>query len=132
MTSSDDPEARADNARQALRLLAHATRHITDPTPIYPILGDLSNGLASCAQSLHQLAALHEGPAREHAQQAGDAHKRSAASYQIAWELHRAAVMVAQAAKILDKAHELEATITYDLSHADQSIEPPRGHGMSL
>ena len=135
MTTSDSPETHADNARQALRQLAHATRYLGDPTQIYPILGDLSNGLASFAQSLHQMAAFHEGPVREHPQQAGDARAGRAASYHVAWELHRAGDMLAQTAKTLDKAHELEATIAYDLSEVDLPIEtrqPPQEHGMSL
>lgn len=135
MTTSDGPEANADTARQALGQLARATRHIENPTQIYPILGDLSNALASFAQSLHQMAASHEGPVREHAQLTGDARSGRATAYQIAWELHRAAEMLAQATKPLDKAHELEATIAYDLREADLSIQsrPPQpGHGVSL
>ncbi|WP_110240169.1 hypothetical protein [Nocardioides gilvus] len=135
MTTSDSLEARADKARQALRQLAHGTRHIEDPTQIYAILGDLSNGLVSFAQSLHQIAAFHDAPGRGHVQLAGDARAGRATSYQVAWELHRAAEMLAQGAKALDKAHELEATITYDLREADLSIETPRtqrGRGLSL
>lgn len=135
MTTSDSPETHADNARQALRQLAHATRHIEDPTQIYPVLGDLSNGLASVAQSLHQIAAFREGPAREHAHLAGDAREGRAASYQVAWELHRAGDMLAQTAKTLNKAHEREATIAYDLSEVDLPMaarRPPQGHGTSL
>src|SRR5690606_25476198 len=124
MTTSDNPEAHADNARQALRQLAHTTRGIEDPTHIYPIMSDLSNALTSFAQSLHQIAAFHEGPARWHAQLAGDARPGRAVSYQIVWELHRAAEMLAQTAKPLDKAHELEASIVYDLREADLSIAP--------
>ena len=105
MTTSDNPETHADTARQALRQLAHATRHFEDPTQIYPIMGDLSNSLASLAQSLHQIAAFHERPVREQAQVAGDTRARRATSYHVAWELHRAADMLTQTAKTLDKAH---------------------------
>src|SRR5690606_34801198 len=118
-------EAHADNARQALRQVAHATRRIEDPTQIYPILGDLSNALASFAQSLHQIAAFHEVPGRGYVQLTGDARAERAASYQVASQLHRTAEMVAQTAKTLDKAHELEASIAYDLREADASIEAP-------
>jgi len=135
MTTPDSPEVRADNARQVLRQLTDATRHIEDPTQIYPILSDLANALASFSQSLHQIAAAHEAPARHHALLAGDERAGRATSYQIAWELHRAAEMMAQATKRLDRAHDLEATITYDLLEPDLSIHsrPPQpGHGVSL
>jgi hypothetical protein len=121
MTSSNSPEAHADGARQALRQLAHVTRRVADPTQIYPILGDLSNALASFAQSLHQIAAFHDAPPQEHARLPRDARAARAASYQVAWELHRAAEMIAQATKTLDKAHELEATITYGLRGSDMN-----------
>lgn len=135
MTCIDCPDSHADDARQALRQLAHATRHMTDPTQIYPIVGDLSNGLASLAQSLHQIAAVNESLAREHAQLAGDVRAGRAASYQASWGLHRAAEMLTQTTMALDEAHELEASIAYDLREADLSIEtrrPQHGHGGSL
>jgi hypothetical protein len=115
MATFDRPRTHADEAREALRQLAHATRRVEDPTEIYTVLGELTNGLASLAQSLHQIAEFHEGPARKRAWVTGDAQKGRAASHQVAWELHRAAEIVHQVANGIDRAHEVEATIGYDI-----------------
>jgi hypothetical protein len=131
----DRPHTHADEAREALRQLAHATRHVEDPTEIYPVLGELTNGLASLAQSLHQIADFHEGPAHKRAWVTGDARSGRAASYQVAWELHRAAEMVHQVATGIDRAHEVEATIAYDIHDypaLDAVPRRPNEPGLSL
>lgn len=115
MSASTRPYAHADQARDALRSLAHATRDLEDPTEIYAVLGELTNGLASLAQSLHQMGDFHEGPARKRVWVTGDPRAGRAASYQVAWELHRAAEMVHRVAAGIDRAHEVESTITYDV-----------------
>lgn len=125
MSASNHPQVHADAAREALRSLAHSTRDMDDPTEIYSILGGLTNGLASLAQSLHQIGDFHEGPARKRAWVAGDPRPGRAASYQVAWELHRAAEMVHQVAAGIDRAHEVEATITYDVPDFP-GLAPPR------
>lgn len=126
MATFDRPGAHADEAREALRQLAHATRDLDDPTEIYSVLGELTNGLASLAQSLHQIGNFHEGPARKRAWITGDARTGRAASYQVAWELHRAAEMVHQVAAGIDRAHEVEATITYDVRDFPALAPVPR------
>ena len=126
MPPFDRPRTHANDARKALRQLAHATRHVEDPTETYPVLGDLTNALASLAQSLHQMGDFHEGPARERAWVTGDARTGRAASYQVAWELHRAAEMVHQVAAGLDRAHEVEATIAYDVRDHPALAPVPR------
>ena len=45
----------------------------------------------------------------------GDPHAGRAASYRESWELHRAAEMIHQVAECVDRAHEIEATIAYDI-----------------
>lgn len=125
MPTFNRPRAHADKARAALRQLAHATRHVEDPTDIYAILGDLSNGLASLAQSLHQVGDFHDGPSTKRAWVDGDVRAGRAASYQVAWELHRAAEMVHQAGGVIDRAHEVEATIAYDVHDLPNSAPVP-------
>lgn len=120
------PRAHADEAREALRQLAHATRQLEDPTEIYSILGELTNGLASLAQSLHQIAEFHEGTAPKLAWLTDDARTGRAASYQVAWEIHRAAEMVHQVANGLDRAHEVEATLTYEVHDSPTLAAVPR------
>lgn len=122
MSPVDRPRTHAAEACTALRRLAHATRHLEDPTEIYPSLGELTNGLASLTQSLHQIAGYHDAPASTRASVSGDTRNGRAASYQVAWELHRAAEMVDQVRKAVERSHEVEATIAYDLAEAVQDF----------
>lgn len=121
----------AEEAREALRGLAHATRSIDDPTEIYSLLGSLSSALASLSQSLHQIGAFHDGPARGRAWITG-ARTGRAASSQIASELHRAAEMARQVGAGIDRAHQVEATITYDVHGGPPAREPTRAPGLLL
>ena len=135
MPSFNDPAADADELREAVRGLAHATRAIEDPMSVYPVLGAVSSALASLSQSLHQLGDFHDAPTRKQAWMNGDPHAGRAASYKISWELHRAAEMIHQVAEGVDRAHEIEATIAYDIAD-DPSLAPiPRplqDRGLSL
>jgi len=114
MPTFTNPNDDAEEAREALRGLAHATRSIDDPTDIYPVLGSLTNGLASLAQALHQLGDFHDGPALRTTWVTNDARKGRSASYRVSWELHRAAEMLHQVAESIDRARDVEATIAYD------------------
>ena len=111
MPTFNDPVADADELREAVRGLGHATRSVDDPTAIYPVLGSISSALATLTQTLHQLGCFHDGPARKQAWINGDPHAGRAASYKESWELHRAAEMIHQVAGCVDRAHEIEATI---------------------
>jgi hypothetical protein len=135
MPTFSDPVADADELREAVRSLAHATRSIADPTSIYPVLGAVSSALASLSQSLHQLGDFHDGPTRKQAWMNGDPHAGRAASYQESWELHRAAEMIRQVAECVDRAHEVEATIAYDIYDYPSLApvqRPSRESGLSL
>lgn len=138
MPTLNKPSLDADVAREALRGLAHATRSIEDPTEIYAVLGALSGGLASLEQVLHQLGGFHDAPARTPtgtpAPATGAVRAGRAAAYQVAWELHRAAEIVHQAAAGLDRAHEVEASISYDVCAAPPTQHRPAspGPGLSL
>lgn len=135
MPTFTNPTADADEARQALRGLAHTTRSIDDPTQIYSVLGSLSAVASSLEESLHQLAAFHDGPVRKRAWVTGDERAGRAASNQISWELHRAGEILRQVAASLDHAHEVEASIAYDSSDFPLVPEPPRptpSQGLSL
>jgi hypothetical protein len=115
MPTFSKPSLDANEAFEALRGLAHATRSIDDPTEIYAVLGSLSAGLVSLEQVLHRLGEFHDGPARNRAWMRDGPRASRTASYQVAWELHRAAEIVRQVAAGLDRAHELESTIAYDV-----------------
>ncbi|MCR6033625.1 hypothetical protein GGQ22_19645 [Nocardioides sp. zg-579] len=125
MPSSNDPVVDADELREAVRGLAHPTRSIDDPTAVYLVLGALSSALASLSQLLHQLGEFHDGPTREQWTNA-DPNAGRAASYEVSWELHRAAEMVHHSADRVDRAHEVEATIAYDIAHCPLLAPVPR------
>jgi hypothetical protein len=122
----DDAAADAAEAQQALRGLAHATRTIDDPGQIYAVLGSLSTAAASLEQSLHQLGAFHDGPARTRAWLNGDERAGRAASDQVSWELHRAGEILRQVAAALDRAHQMAAQIGYDHRNVPPLPEPTR------
>lgn len=142
MPTFSDPVADADEAREAIRSLAHGTRSIEHPASIYPVLGSISTALASLSQTLHQLGDVHDDPAIRSAWINGDSRADSASSYRacsyrVSWELHRAAEMVNQVAAAVDRAHEIEATIDHPLARStDRSLAGARGpvhdRGMSL
>jgi hypothetical protein len=60
MATFDNPAVDADEAVEALRGLAHASRTFNDPGDTYRVLGSLSAALASLQQSLDQLADWHD------------------------------------------------------------------------
>lgn len=132
MPTFNDPAADAAEVRESVRGLAHATRNIHDPTTIYNVIGSLSSALASMAQVLQQLGATHDrmsatlGPVPI-------GRDGQATAHQVSWELHRAAEMVNQVAATVDRAHRLEAAITYDV-HLPVAPMPSgrREHGLSL
>ena len=134
MPTFNDPVADADELREAVRGLAHATRRIEDPTAIYPVLGSISSALASLTQALHQLGDFHDGPIRRQAWVNGDAQAGRAASSKASWDLHRAAEMIRQVADCVDRAHQVEATIAYDTQDLPLAQVPGRSRdrGLSL
>ena len=135
MPTFNNPAADAAEAQQALRGLAHATRSIDDPGQIYSVLGSLSEAAASLGQSLHQLAAFHDGPDRKWAGVTSDDRSGRAAFHQVSWELHRAGEILRQVAASLDRAHEVEASIAYNTNADPLMRQPPRptlNQGLSL
>lgn len=121
MPTFENPAADAEEAQQALRGLAHATRSIHDPNDIYPTLGSLSRAAASMSQSLHQLASFHDGPSRKTGWAPEDSAGARSAAYRVSWELHRAAEVLRQVGETIDHAHEAEAILAYHREFPDQS-----------
>ena len=132
MTTFNDPVADAAEVRESVRGLAHATRNVQDPTAIYDVIGSLSSALGSLAQTLQQLGATHDRLSATSGPVPIGRNARATA-YQVSWELHRAAEMVNQVAVTVDRAHELEAAITYDV-HLPTAPVPAAGpeRGLSL
>lgn len=103
----------AAHARDHLRRLAHTTRMISDPSEVYDLLGDISSALTSLGQSLHQIAKVHDNLEPGRARVAESASSGRSTSYAISWEVHRAAEMLTQVARVIDHAHQDEAKIAY-------------------
>lgn len=135
MPTYESPAADADDVQTALRALAHATRSIDDPRQIYSVLGSLTSAAASLSQSLHQIAAFHDGAAKKGVWVEGDSRAGRAAIYQVSWELHRAGEILHQISEAIASAHQAESRITY--AHCDfpaLADTPHRtaDHGLSL
>ena len=126
MPTFEDATAYAAEAQLALRGLAHATRSIRDPGELYSVLGSLSGAMRSLEQSLHQLAAFHDGAKGACAVVNDSRREGRAAGYRVAWELHRAGEIVRQLGRVIDHAHEVEATIGYELGAVQELPEPAR------
>lgn len=110
---TSDSSAHAAQARESLRSLARTSRRITDPSEIYDLLGDLSLAMTSLAQSLHQIAGVHDRLQPGRASVADSTRSGKATSYAVSWEVHRAAEMLTQVAASVDRAHQDEARISY-------------------
>lgn len=135
MPTFEDAVADAAEAGGALRGLAHATRVIGDPPVLYDVLGSLWGAAASFEQSLHQLAAFYDAPGRTGAHVGGDVRSGRMASFEISWELHRAAEILRHVTGALHRAHEMEAELSYervDLSAPRVGHQPAPRNGLSL
>jgi len=134
MPTFENPTADADEAQQALRGLAHATRSITDPHDIYLTLGSLSRAAASMGQSLHQLASFHDEPSRKTGWTPEGSTGARSAAYRVSWELHRAGEMLRQVTETIDHAHEAEAMLAYhrEFPEHSRSTTPAADHRIGM
>lgn len=125
MPSYDDPAADADEAAQALRGLAHASRTFTDPTDSCRVLGSLSAALASLQQSLDQLAVWHERNADRACHDDGDGKAGRSDAAAAGEYLRRAAGSVRQADTALNQAFNHNGRIAWqpsiDAARTEQS-----------
>ena len=104
MPTFNDPTADAEETRQALRGLAHATRRIDDPDKLYGIVGELLGTARSLEQSLIQLAGAsltHQGSAAHYD---GDRNLGPADAWAAADALQQAARHVSAAESVLEQA----------------------------
>lgn len=133
MPTFENPAVDADAVQTALRALAHATRSIDDPRQIYSVLGSLTSAVASLSQSLHQLAAFHDGRQRATAWVPTDSPKARSAAYRVSWDLHRAGEMVRQVGDVIANAHEAEAMLAYHREFPEPPLSRSSAdHGLSL
>lgn len=134
MPTFENSAVDADEAQGSLRGLAHATRALSDPREIYPVLGSLTSAIASLSQTLHQLAAIHDGPEKG-VWVAADSPAGRAAVFEVSWELHRAGEILSQVGESIESAHSAESRITYvhrDFAAPADAPSRSTGRGLSL
>lgn len=125
MPTLSDPLPDADEAYEALRGLAHATRVFDNPADTYPVLGDLLGGVRSLRQVLDQLAAAHTSALPRAFDDQGDHAAGSRDAQAAAEELHQAASLVDQVESGLDAAMAASGRIAWHTQPATET-EPPR------
>lgn len=91
MPTYENPAADADEAADALRGLAHASRVVAEASDTYRVLGSLLASVASLRQSLDQLADWHERNADRAATDAADVPAGHREAVSAAQCLHRGA-----------------------------------------
>jgi hypothetical protein len=123
MPTYEDAAADAAEAQQALRGLARASRTMTDPGDAYRVVGSLAWGMAAIHQTLGQLIAMYEGPARETATIEGDPVAGRSSTTRIAAVLWEVRQSVELAGRDLDLAHQIEGKITHT-PKAERDLAP--------
>lgn len=113
MPTFHDPLADADEASEALRGLAHATRSFDDPAQTYRVFGDLLAGVRSLEQVLDQLAAAHIAHRGRAHDDSGDHPAGAHAALAAADELHRSRVLLDQAEVRLNAAFSHSGRIAW-------------------
>ena len=86
---------------------------MNDPNAAASILESLSAAATSLNHSLRQLADFYDEPTAGLPSVDGDRRAGRAASFRIAWELHRAAEMIDQVRAGIDRACEIKGTTAY-------------------
>lgn len=99
-----DPVSDADEASQALRGLAHASRSFEHPRDLYGVLGDVLSGVRSLRQVLDQLSTAHTERRPFAFDDAGNPETGDMYALAAGDGLHEAATMIYQAEGRLDEA----------------------------
>lgn len=113
MPTFDDPVHDAEDAYEALRALAHATRTWNDPADIYVALSALVGGVRALQQSLEQTAQAHLTHLTRAHDDLGDPHAGSTSAQSAANELRRAAATLGEAEQQLNRAWQHSGRIAW-------------------
>jgi hypothetical protein len=130
MPTFQDPVVDGEEACQALRALAHATRSFDQPAATYTVVGDLLGGLRSLEQILDQLASAHTSANAVGNTDSGDPWAAIEEAYAAASALRRASTLVARAGLAVDRASEHSGRIAWGpatpaaLSPLPESLAP--------
>jgi hypothetical protein len=112
MPTFQDPVVDGEEACQALRALAHATRSFEQPAETYIVVGDVLGGLRSLGQVLDQLASAHTSESALHTEDGGHGAGIEEA-YAAASALRRASALVVRAELAVDLASQHSSRIVW-------------------
>lgn len=130
MPTFQDPVVDGEEACQALRALAHATRSFEQPAQTYVVVGDVLGGLRSLGQVLDQLASAHTSESAIPLAEDGGHRAGIEEAYAAASALRRASALVARAELAVDRASQHSSRIVWgsatpsDLLPLPEAIAP--------
>lgn len=113
MPTFQDPVVDGEEACQALRALAHATRSFDQPAETYTVVGDVLGGLRSLEQVLEQLASAHTSETAITRTDDGDPWAGIEEAHAAASALRRASTLVARAGIAVDQASQHSGRIAW-------------------
>jgi len=113
MPTFQDPVVDGEEACQALRALAHATRSFDQPAETYLVVGDVLGGLRSLGQVLDQLASAHTSENAIPQAEDGSHGAGIEEAYAAAIALRRASALVARAELAVDRASQHSGRIVW-------------------
>jgi hypothetical protein len=113
MPTFQDPVVDGEEACQALRALAHATRSFDQPAETYTVVGDVLGGLRSLEQVLEQLASAHTSETAIARTDDGDPWAGIEEAHAAASALRRASTLVARAGIAVDQASQHSGRIDW-------------------
>jgi hypothetical protein len=113
MPTYQDPVVDGEEACQALRALAHATRSFDQPAQTYTVVGDVLGGLGSLEQVLEQLASAHTSETAIARTDDGDPWAGIEEAHAAASALRRASTFVARAGLAVDQASQHSGRIAW-------------------
>lgn len=113
MPTFQDPVVDGEEACQALRALAHATRSFDQPAETYAVVGEVLGGLRSLGQVLSQLASAHTSESAIPRAEDGNLEAGIEEAYAAATALRRASALVAGAELAVDRASQHSGRIVW-------------------
>lgn len=125
-----DPVSDADEALQALRGLAHASRSFEHPRDLYGVLGDVLSGVRSLRQVLDQLSSAHTERRSFAFDDAGNPETGDMYALATGDGLHEAARMFYQAEGRLDEAMTAAGRIAWH-TNPDPATEQREAAGVA-
>lgn len=120
MPTFNDPHADAQEASQALRGLAHATRSFEDPGETYTTIGELLSGVRSLRQVADQLSEAHLRHRALAHDDEGNHLNGAHAALAAADELHQAGTLLNEVQARLDAASQHSGRIAWH-PHAEHN-----------